>query len=165
MRTSDALIAEFTKEAAVTRTVIARVPEEHLDWRPHPKSMSLGQLALHVASLPEGITSLLAETVAEVPDVPLRKASSRAEVLDTFDAGIRSAVARVGAWGDAGLDTTWTLTAGGTPVLERTRGDVVRSLLLNHSVHHRGQLTVYLRMLGAPVPPVYGPTADEDSLG
>jgi uncharacterized damage-inducible protein DinB len=161
MTHTEALLAELTREAEATRRLLERVPEDRLDWAPHLKSMSLGQLALHVAGLTAGVAELIDPPSAEVPTVPLPVASSVAEILATLDESVPVAAERIAAWGDEGLRATWTLTQAGTPVLQLSRGEMVRSILLNHWYHHRGQLTVYLRLLGVALPQIYGPTADE----
>ena len=162
---AERLIAELTAESETTRRVLERVPEDHLPWRPHPKSMALGQLALHLARLPLGITALVEALRVEVPTVPLPEPATRDELLDALAGSVAHAAGRIAAWGDDGLAAPWTLTRDGAPLVTMPRGAVLRSLLLNHSYHHRGQLTVYLRLLDVPVPPVYGPTADERPFG
>jgi uncharacterized damage-inducible protein DinB len=159
---SEVLIWELAREAETTRRVLERVPEAHLHWSPHPKSMSLGQLALHVASVPGGVAELLDSASAESPDVPLPQAESRDALLAALDASIATATEKLSAWGDEGLREEWRLTRDGQTILALSRVDVVRSIMLNHWYHHRGQLLVYLRLLDVPLPPVYGATADED---
>lgn len=159
-----ALIAELHAEADATRRVLSRVPEEQLGWRPHPKSMSLGTLALHLAQLPWGIAMLAEQPVTELPTVPLIEAISRAELLETLERNLAFATEHLDGWGDAGLAEPWTLTIGGQPIMTMPRGALLRTLMMNHAYHHRGQLTVYLRLLDVPLPPVYGPTADENPL-
>jgi uncharacterized damage-inducible protein DinB len=158
------MIAELTSESETTRRLLERVPEDRLAWKPHAKSMSLGQLALHVAQLPLGITMLVERLTVELPTVPLLQPASRRDILDALDRSVAHAIARLSAWGDEDLDARWTLTRGGIPIAGQPRGEVLRSLMLNHSYHHRGQLTVYLRLLDVPLPAVYGPTADENPL-
>lgn len=159
------LIGELTREAAVTRTVLERVPEDRLTWRPHPKSMSLGELAMHIAVLPLGIAELLDELVREIPDVPRIEAKSREELLAALDRSLATATGKLWEWGDRGLGDTWRMTSEGRTLIESSRLEVVRGLMLNHWYHHRGQLTVYLRLLDVALPPVYGPTADANALG
>ena len=156
------MIAELRRESETTRRVLERVPDDRLGWKPHARSMSLGQLALHLAQLPLGITTLVERLTTEVPAVPLVQPASRREILDALEQGVAHAAERLAAWGDAGLEAQWTLTREGAVLVSQPRGDVLRSLMLNHSYHHRGQLTVYLRLLDVPLPPVYGPTADEN---
>lgn len=162
MTLTDSLISELTQEAATTRRVLERVPEDRLSWTPHPKSMSLGQLALHIAGLPWGVAELLSELTVEIPTVPLPEAASLGEILSTLDESVAFATAKLTAWGNDGLMAEWTMTRDGDTVLALPRVGMVRTIMLNQSYHHRGQLTVYLRMLDVPLPPVYGPTADED---
>jgi uncharacterized damage-inducible protein DinB len=165
MTLADAFVAELKREAATTRSVLERVPEESLSWRPHPKSMSLGVLALHVAALPRGIAELLTPLVAEAPAGRSPQPTSREEILSTLDASIAMAADRIAEWGDEGLREQWQMTIGGETAMTFPRMAMVRSLMLNHAYHHRGQLTVYLRLLDVPLPPVYGPTADENPFG
>lgn len=159
------MIAELTRESATTRTVLERVPEDRLAWRPHAKSMSLGQLALHVARLPLGITMLVERLTVGAPTVPLVEPAARGEILDALQRSVAYAVERLESWSDEDLAATWSLTHEDTVLIALPRGEVLRSLMLNHTYHHRGQLTVYLRLLDVSVPPVYGPTADERPFG
>jgi uncharacterized damage-inducible protein DinB len=161
MINAEALRTELEIEAAVTRKVLARVPDDQLSWRPHERSMSLGQLALHVAQLPRAFAEMMQEDEMQAPTVPLPEPRSTGEVLTTLDDGVALATRRITEWGDDGLAREWHLLAGDATLLRMPRGQVVRTLMLNHSYHHRGQITVYLRLLGVPVPSVYGPTADE----
>lgn len=160
MGAAEPFIAELQQEAATTRRVLERVPERELAWKPHPKSMSLGQLAFHIANLPQGITDLAAELEREAPVVPLPENVPLPEILATLDRSVALAAERIAAWGEEGLAAMWRLTQGGQTVLQMPRAAVMRTVLLNHWYHHRGQLTVYLRMLDVPLPSVYGPTAD-----
>jgi uncharacterized damage-inducible protein DinB len=165
MTAADAFIAELTQEAATTRRVLERVPEDQLSWRPHPKSMSLGQLAAHIAGLPRSIATILKELTIEPPRVPLPEPTSVAEILARLDEAVPFAIERLTEWGDEGLAEVWSMTRGERTLLQLPRLAVVRSVMLNHSYHHRGQLTVYLRLLDVPLPSVYGPTADDQVFG
>lgn len=165
MSRSETLIAELTRECATTRRVLERVPEDKLSWRPHPKSMTLGQLAMHIARLPRSIAELATNLKNEVPNVPLPEATNRQELLDTLDQALPFATERLRQWGDAGLDELWSLAREGRTIFEFPRYEVIRNIMLNHTYHHRGQLSLYLRMLDVPVPSVYGPTADEKVFG
>ncbi|UUZ79629.1 DinB family protein [Paenibacillus sp. P26] len=161
MSQTEQLMAELKREAELTRSVLKRVPPDKLSWKPHAKSMSLGQLALHTAGVPGFVAELLHEPIREVPVVPLPEAASVSEILSVLDEQLAVAENRLLAWGEAGLAETWKLTREGVPILQMPRFDMVRTILFNHWYHHRGQLTVYLRLLDVPVPSVYGPSADE----
>ncbi|MDF2962664.1 MAG: DinB family protein [Paenibacillus sp.] len=155
------LLEELRREALSTRRVMERIPEASLAWKPHAKSMSLGQLALHTAGLPGGLAVLLNAPVREVPTVPLPEAVSVSEILAVLEAQLATAEDILSSWGDEGLRETFRLTVQGEVILETRRFEQVRSLLLNHWYHHRGQLTVYLRLLDVSIPGIYGPSADE----
>jgi uncharacterized damage-inducible protein DinB len=161
MSVAEQIIAELQHEAATTRRVLERVPTEHLSWKPHEKSMSLGELADHIARLPAGIADLITELETELPDVPRVQPSSRDELLTTLDRCVPYAIEKLQGFGDGGLQETWRMTAQGRTLLQMPRVAMVRSVMLNHWYHHRGQLTVYLRLLEVPLPSVYGPSADE----
>ncbi len=165
MTVAEGLIEELKREAAATRRLLERVPEDSLSWRPHVKSMTLGQLALHIAILPHAITELVSELVREVPTVPLPEAGSVAELVSKLSTSVDSAMAKLSAWDDDDLRAIWKLTREGRTIFEVPRGDFLRSVMLNHWYHHRGQLTVYLRLLDVPVPSTYGPSADENPFG
>ncbi len=165
MTLAEQFVRELKQEAATTRRVLERVPEPHFAWKPHEKSMSLGQLAMHIASLPRGIAELLRDPVTEVPNVPLVMPTSVAEILAALESSVAFATERLSSWGDEGLAVKWQMQRNGQTLLELPRAAMVRSVMLNHSYHHRGQLTVYLRMLDVAVPSVYGPTADEKVFG
>ncbi len=158
-------IGELRQEAATTRRLLERVPEDKLRWKPHPKSMSLGELAMHVAMLPRGIIDLVSTLEVDIPDVPRTEAVAVDELLMTLGNSVELAASRLAQWSDDDLAATWTMLNDGKPVLSIPRMAVLRSLLFNHWYHHRGQLTVYLRLLDVPLPPVYGPTADVETLG
>ena len=161
MSLAETFAAELQQEAATTRRVLERVPDEHLAWRPHPKSMSLGQLAYHIAVLPRSISRLLQELSAEAPRVPLPEGTPVAEMIALLDAAVPFAVEQLAAWGDDGLRATWRMTREGKTLMEMPRLAMVRTVMLNHWYHHRGQLTVYLRLLDVALPSVYGPSADD----
>lgn len=165
MSIAQALLPEFDHEAAVTRTVLERVPEARADWQPHPKSRSLGQLAIHLASIPAWAILTLREPSYDLappggpPFVP-EAWQSLARTLALFDEKIAKARAALAAASDLELAQPWTLKKGGVKIFTSPRGAVLRSFVLSHSVHHRAQLGVYLRLLDVPVPAMYGPTAD-----
>lgn len=162
----DALLPEFDHEMAVTRTVLERVPEEKFDWKPHAKSFSLGALATHVATLPTWGTETLtrAEFDIGVGQQPPMALPSRKEVLATFDKNVADARAALAGKSDAELMSMWSLKRNGRTIFSMPKTTVLRSFVLNHLVHHRGQLTVYLRLLDVPVPSIYGPSADEPAF-
>lgn len=155
------LIAELGQEGQVTRRVLERVPEDKLSWTPHAKSMSLGQLAMHVARIPRAIADLVSVTEQELPVVPRPEAASVAELTSTLDSGLTYAAEKLRGWGDEGLDVLLILKRDGKPVLQMPRYNMVRAVMLNHWYHHRAQLTLYFRLLDLPVPAVYGGSADE----
>ena len=156
------LIQELEQEAGNTRRTLERVPEDQLAWKPHEKSPSLGQLALHIATLPGAITEVALKPTFEAgPRPPRPSAGNRAELLEAFDKSLAQAKARLGALDDSALGVTWKMMNGDQVVMTLPRAAVFRTILLNHWYHHRGQLTVYLRLLGVPLPAIYGPSADE----
>lgn len=158
-----ALIAELEQEAQTTRRQLERVPDEHLEWRPHPKAMTLGQLALHVATIPgalAGLSALDGFDAAGMDFTPASPASS-ADLVPALEESVAGATAFLGGLDDEGCAAPWSLTNGGTAVFTVPRIGLVRSLMFNHWYHHRGELQVYLRILDLPVPAVYGRSADE----
>jgi uncharacterized damage-inducible protein DinB len=160
----EGILQEFDQEAQTTRRVLERVPGDQLAWKPHPKSMSLGQLALHVAASPGFIVGWLPAESTEFPDMEAGppQPKSIAEVFTAFDQSVAAVRGTLGQLGDAGLQGTCSFTKNGAPVMSMPKMGVVRTIILNHSYHHRGQLSVYLRMLNVPVPSIYGPSADEN---
>ena len=163
MKIIDGLLAELEQEAATTRRVLERIPQEHLAWRPHPKSLSLGQLALHVAIVPGLVAENAAlDTVPRRPSFIHPEAATAAELVPALTEGVAKAKQLLGGFDDAKMTATWRLQDGGKDILVMPRVAFVRAIMLNHWYHHRGQLLVYLRLLNLPVPSVYGPTADEN---
>jgi uncharacterized damage-inducible protein DinB len=160
-----AFIQEFEQEAATTRRVLARVPTDKLDWAPHAKSMNLGYLAMHTATAPSMISGWAVNDGYEFTGAKQPQPASTAEILAAHDAGVAATKANLTKVGDAGLGAPWTATAGGKTLLTMPKGALVRGLILNHWIHHRGQLSVYLRLLDVPVPSIYGPSADENPFG
>jgi uncharacterized damage-inducible protein DinB len=159
----DALLAELEQEAHTTRRVLDRVPQAHLAWKPHPKSMSLGQLALHIATVPGTVAQLASEsTIAEPPAFVQPPATDVAELGPALTASVSQARRLLGGMDDAALGATWRLLAGAKELMAMPRVALLRAIMLNHWYHHRGQLLVYLRLLDVPVPSVYGPSADEN---
>lgn len=156
------LLTEFQEEIATTRKLLARVPAEKFDYKPHDKSMSLGQLASHVADNPNWATMTIQTETCDIPsDYKPFKAAAQEELLETFDRGSKDAAAAFAGTTDEELAKTWTMFFGGNPVLAMRRSAVLRKFVLSHMIHHRGQLSVYLRLNEIPVPAIYGASADE----
>ena len=162
MRIADQMLAELEQEAAATRRVLERVTQQHLAWRPHAKSMSLGQLAQHVATIPGNVARGASIDVLESPGFVHPEATSAAELLTLLDQSLAQARDLVSGMDDERMMATWRLTKDGRDILAVPRMAFLRSVMLNHWYHHRGQLLIYLRMHDVPVPSVYGPTADEN---
>jgi uncharacterized damage-inducible protein DinB len=159
----DGMLAELEHEAHTTRRVLERVPGAHLSWKPHPRSMSLGQLALHVATVPGNVAELAVMSRVPAPPAFVQEpARTAGELLPALDDSITRARRALGAMDDHAMRSTWRLMNGDREIMAMPRVDLVRAVMLNHWYHHRGQLLVYLRMLDVPVPSVYGPTADEN---
>jgi uncharacterized damage-inducible protein DinB len=161
MTLTERLIGELTQEAGTTQRVLERVPQDELSWRPHQKSQSLGQLALHVAMIPGRIADLVSETDGVIPVVPRPEAKSVEELLSTLASSVEHGVEKLRGWDEAALDAMIRLSREGKVVLQMPRYNMIRAVMLNHWYHHRAQLTVYLRLLDVPVPSVYGGSADE----
>jgi uncharacterized damage-inducible protein DinB len=161
----DALLPEFDREMTTTRKLLERLPEDKLAWKPHAKSFSLGALATHVATLPVWGEATLSRTEFDLGATPpLAALPSKAEVLATFDKNVAAARSALAGKADGELMALWTLKRGSHTLFSMPKSVVWRSFVLSHLVHHRGQLSVYLRLLDVPVPSIYGPSADEQSL-
>ena len=160
----DVMLQELEREAQTTRRVLERVPDTHLEWRPHAKARTLGQLALHVAIVPGAVAELAASpSPAQVPTFANdSSATSASELIPTLDQSLAKVKAALGGMDDTALMSTWRMMRGDRELFAVPRAAFLRSVMLNHWYHHRGQLTVYLRALGAPVPSIYGPSADEN---
>lgn len=162
MSATAAMISEFEQEAATTRRVLERVPADKLTWKPHDKSMSLGTLAMHIAGGPGFISSWAVNDSYTFTGDASPEAKSTAEILAAHDAGVAQTKANIAAVGDAGLGRMWEFkTPDGKTMMTMPKAALLRSIALNHIYHHRGQLSVYLRLLDVPVPSIYGPSADE----
>ena len=161
---AEALAAEIRQEGQATRRVLERVPGDRLGWRPHPKSMSVGELAQHIAALPGAISRLAAGEGVDASKLRFAPdpAESTAAVLAAHDASIEAACAFLSGLSEQAALAPWRMTRGEREVFTLPRLGVMRVLACNHLYHHRGQLTVYLRLLDVPVPAVYGRSADED---
>jgi uncharacterized damage-inducible protein DinB len=165
MSISAALLPEFDHEMATTRRTLERVPEANLAWKPHQKSMSLGQLASHLAEAPGwGVVGLSMDSF-DMANYKSWQGASRAEILATFDKNVAAARAAIEGAGDERFMSNWSLTAGGNTLMAMPKIAVVRTFLMNHIIHHRGQLSVYLRLNNVAVPSIYGPSADEGQMG
>ena len=163
MRIADPFIQELEMESQITQRVLERLPVDKFSWKPHPKSMSLGQLGLHVAQVPAFVTQMVTPDVMEgTPPGGQAEATSRAELLDTLSASVATAKAYMNSLTDQQMMATWTFKIAGKVIMALPRMGVIRMIMLNHAYHHRGQLLVYLRLLNESVPSVYGPTADEN---
>lgn len=163
MHIIDLLLPEFDREMALTRRALERVPDDRLDFAPHPRSMTLRQLAGHLAWLPYWVVEAMQRTEFDwrrgdpVPEPP----AARDALLAQFDDRVKAARGRLAGSSDAELLVPWTFKVDGTVQFTMPRVTVLRTFVLNHTVHHRGQLTVYLRLLDVPVPSLYGPSGDE----
>jgi uncharacterized damage-inducible protein DinB len=163
MNLIEGLLAELEQEAQTTRRVLERIPQAHLSWKPHPKSMSLGQLALHVATVPGSVAELAAiDTIPEPPQFVQPEAATVSELVPSLTESVARAKRALGSFDDARMGAMWRLQSGGKDIIAMPRAAFVRAIMLNHWYHHRGQLLVYLRLLDQSVPSVYGPTADEN---
>ena len=165
MAIKDGLLPEFDHEMATTRRLLERVPEAEFGWQPHEKSMTLGRLAAHLANIPYWCNVTLETTVFDLdalpPDTQRTLPVTQAAVVQEFDTKVAAARNRLATALDPELLTPWTLKKGGHEVFTIPRVSALRSFVMNHMIHHRGQLSVYLRLRNVPVPPIYGPTADE----
>lgn len=158
----DSMLQEIEMEAQTTRRLLALVRDEHLAWRPHPRARTLGQLALHIAQLSGGVAALATQSEAQAPNFSDPSPASAAELIPTFDAGIAKTHELLGGMDDEAATATWRLKAGEREIFAVPRVAFLRSVLLNHAYHHRGQLSVYLRALGERIPSIYGPSADDN---
>jgi uncharacterized damage-inducible protein DinB len=158
------VIAEFGDEAKTTRRVLERVPADKLTWKPHQRSLSIGQLALHIAATPGGLAQWLRKAEHEINAASFQfpQPASREEILAVFDQSVKEAGAFLEGLSDADAQGDWTLKANGRTLFTKTRLGVIRLIMLSHVYHHRGELAVYLRLLNVPVPSIYGPSADEN---
>jgi uncharacterized damage-inducible protein DinB len=161
--TAQLFVEELRREGEITRRFLERIPEDKLDWRAHEKSHPIGTLAFHIANLPDGITAMAMAGVMALDDAGdfFTRPESKQQIVSTFENGLVAAEDRLSKMSDADFEQSWSATLGGKTVMSMTRRDVIRTILFSHTAHHRGQLGVYLRLLGQPVPSSYGPSADE----
>jgi uncharacterized damage-inducible protein DinB len=162
MRISEGLLQELEQEAQTTRRVLERVPQEHLEWRPHPKAMTLNELATHVANIPGGVATGAAQPTMQLPDFPRPTVTEARDLLRLLDESVTKARTILGPMGDEEMQATWRLMNGDQTVMAMPRMAFLRAIMLNHWYHHRGQLSTYLRHLGVALPSIYGPSADEN---
>jgi uncharacterized damage-inducible protein DinB len=161
----DMLLPEFDHETAATRQLVERAPESRSSWTPHAKSSTLGDLCMHLARIPFWAVMVMQATSYDLdpPDgsaPPPGRYESHAATLHLFDDNVAQGRAAIGTATDVDLQARWTLQQGGRTLFAMPRVSVLRSFVLSHMIHHRGQLSVYLRLCDVPLPPIYGPTAD-----
>ena len=166
MTYAETLLPEFDQEMANTRKVLERIPDEKLDWQAHSKSHTIGWNANHVADLPNWLAETLTKTSLDIAPIgaepyKLPKLTSRQEIVDMFDRNVANARKTLVAVKDEDAGKMWSLLRGGQPIFTMPRSAVVRGMVLNHIVHHRAILCVYLRLNDIPVPGMYGPSGDE----
>lgn len=165
MAIKDALLSEFDHEMATTRRLLERVPEQAFGWKPHEKSMTLGQLAGHLANIPRWGSVTMKTDFFDLAtagdDARPNAPASRDAMLKEFDAKVSDTRQLIVSATDPEMLARWTLKRGTEEMFSMPRIAALRSFIMNHSIHHRGQLSVYLRLQNVPLPPIYGPTADE----
>lgn len=162
MAAIDPIVMEIEQESKVTQRVLDRVPADKLTWKPHTKSYSLGQLAMHIATGQGRLAEIIAKDTHEIGNISQPQPGSQKEILEAFPQSTATALEILKKLNDTQLMTVWTLTKGGKVLLSVPRVGFIRSIIMNHFYHHRGQLSVYLRLLDVPVPSIYGPSADEN---
>jgi len=164
MTIAESLLPEFDREMAVTRKLLERVPDGQFDWQPHAKSMTLGRLAGHLAELAQWVAVTFTQSsldVATPRPAGYTAPATRQAVLELFDAQVAAARTALAGRSDAELQAPWSLKRGAETVFTMPKANVLRMMVFNHIIHHRGQLSVYLRMHDVPLPSIYGPSADE----
>ena len=162
MSLAETMLAEFEGQAPVTRRFLERLPEDKLTWKPHEKSMSAGQLALHIARVPGGVVRFVQQSPQQAPDFASFPAPANlSEVLHTFDESVAAVRSVLPQYDDARMRETWRMMRGDQEVLAMPRAQFLRDIMLNHWYQHRGQFGVYLRLLNVAVPASWGPSADE----
>ena len=162
MSLAESMLAEFEAQAPITRKFLERLPEDRLTWKPHEKSMSAGQLAYHLASVPGGVVRFVQDNPAQAPEfASFQQPTSRQEILKTLEESIAAVRSLLPKYDDTAMKETWRMVAGGREVLAQPRAEFLRDVMLSHWYQHRGQFSVYLRMLDVAVPASWGPSADE----
>jgi uncharacterized damage-inducible protein DinB len=159
---AQSVLTELDQEAIATRRLLERIPDEKLDWKPHPKARTLGQLAVHIAQVQKQVSSMLQSASGEAKMQPEEVPSTATEIVTMFDDNHISTKALLGAMSDEDLVSNWSLMREGQPIFSLPKIGVVRMVVLNHVYHHRGQLSTYLRTLDVALPSIYGPSADEN---
>jgi len=162
MSLAKSMLAEFETQAPITRKFLERLPEDKLTWKPHQKSMTAGQLALHIASVPAGVVRFVQNSPAQAPEFGgFPQPSRRQEILSTFEESIATVRNLLPQLDDLRMSETWRMVNGSTEVLAVPRAQFIRDIMFSHYYQHRGQFSVYLRLLSVPVPASWGPSADE----
>jgi len=169
MKIADSLLPEFDQEMANTRKTLERIPDDKLTWKPHPKSFDMGSLATHVANMTGWLTDTIAKDSFDIapagaPPYKEEPAKSGKELLERFDKNVKSARAALAGASDEHLLKNWSLLATGKTLFTMPRIACIRTFVMNHVIHHRAQLGVYLRLNDLPVPSIYGPSADEGNM-
>jgi uncharacterized damage-inducible protein DinB len=165
MNIADTLLPEFDQEMANTRIVLERVPDDKLTWKPHPKSWDMAHLAYHLATIPNwGAETMKTDSLDYTGYVPPAPPESRQQILAQFDKTVADARAALAGASDEAYMQNWSLSANGKTFFTMPRVAIIRSFVMNHAIHHRAQLGVYLRLNDIPVPAIYGPSADEGSM-
>jgi uncharacterized damage-inducible protein DinB len=159
---AQSVVTELDQEAIATRRLLERIPNEKLDWKPHPKARTLGQLAVHIAQVQKQVSSMIQNESGEVRSQPETVPSSATEIVTMFDDSHTSTKALLGAMSDEDLVSNWSLMRDGQPIFTLPKIGMIRMVVLNHVYHHRGQLSTYLRTLDVALPSIYGPSADEN---
>ena len=158
----DGLLVELNQEAQTTRRLLERIKDEHLTWRPHAKARTLGELALHIATVPGAIAELAMQDQAQAPKFVDPSPKNSQEVITVHDQSIAKAKRTLSGVSDELLMSPWRLMLGDRELFSQPKIALLRSIMLNHWYHHRGQLSVYLKQLDVPIPSIYGPSADEN---
>jgi uncharacterized damage-inducible protein DinB len=166
MSIAEMILPEFDQEMAGTRKCLERIPDNKLDWKAHPKSNTIGWVGAHLAEIPGWVEGTLTQDAWDINPVggePYKtpKLTSRQQMLDMFDKNVAAARKAIASTKDEAFMKTWSLLSGGQPIITMPRIGVIRGFVLNHTIHHRGHLCVYLRLNDVPVPGLYGPSADE----
>ena len=163
MRIAESILPEFDREMATTRKMLERFPEDKVEWRPHETCMTMGRLAGHVAELAGWVLPTMNQDKLEMDPSTYNPAivKSRAEAIKQFDETVKSARAAIASASDETFMKPWTFVARGQTVFTMPKIAVYRSFVMNHLIHHRGQLAAFYRVAGVPVPSLYGPSKDE----